>query len=74
MSDHGGRRIRGMPRYGAPADRRSWGILRGRFSERRPMDPAGPLQNAENAFRTGPWTALKSAPPTGSTGLIIRTD
>jgi hypothetical protein len=25
----------------------------------------------QNAFRTGPWTALKNAPPTGSTGLII---
>jgi hypothetical protein len=33
-----------------------------------PMDPAGPLQNAQNAFRTGPWTALENAPPTGSTG------
>ena len=34
----------------------------------RPMDPVGPMQNAQTAFRTGPWTALENAPPTGSTG------
>src|SRR5712692_5763916 len=41
----------------------------------RPMDPARPMQNAKNAFRTGSLhgalcTALKSAPRTGSTGRI----
>ena len=35
------------------------------------MDPAGPVENSQNEFPTGPWTALKNAPPTGSTGLIV---
>ena len=34
----------------------------------RPMDPAGPMQTHRTAFCTGPWTALKNAPLTGSTG------
>jgi hypothetical protein len=36
------------------------------------VDPAGAVENAKNAFPTAPWTALRTAPPTGSTGPATR--
>jgi hypothetical protein len=53
-------RLNAYPGYGRPRDRRTWGILRGRFSARRPMDPAGAMQNGQNAFRTDRMNRLVS--------------
>jgi hypothetical protein len=38
------------------------------------MDPARAVENSQNEFPTALWTALKNAPPTGSTGLIVGVD
>jgi hypothetical protein len=35
---------------------------------RRPMDRAGPVENSEDEFPTGPWTAENAS--TRSTGIL----
>jgi hypothetical protein len=38
---------------------------------RPPMDRAGAMENAQNAFPTAPWTAPRTRRPQRSTGLIL---
>jgi len=57
----------------ATGDQASWTVLEPRFPPRRPVDPAGPAENAPGAFPSGPWKAPTALPtaPTGPTTTIL---
>ncbi len=38
---------------------------------RQPVDRAGAMENAQNAFPTAPWTAHRTRRPQRSTGIIL---
>ena len=63
------RRFWAVLRVAQGRDRPTSSILRGRFRTRKPVDPAGPVENAKNAFPTGPWAAHTTRRPQGSTRL-----
>jgi hypothetical protein len=38
---------------------------------RQPVDRAGAMENAQNAFPTAPWTAHRTRRPQRSTGILL---
>lgn len=64
--------LQGISQVDPVGDRRASALLGRRRSAAWPMDRAGPMENAQSAFPTGPWTAPRARRPQRSTGPCRR--
>ena len=46
----------------------SWAVV---LEARQPVDRAGAMENAQNAFPTAPWTAHRTRRPQRPTGILL---